>query len=183
MRDHALQFVAAEFLHRAAGNGHDGVAGREPGGECIQSGFSVEYIDGGDRHAGGDRHFLDDIEEAALMQIRGVGIQAAASDAFRHRGAAGAELRPFVERSQSDHGERSGGHRGQHRRTEPFGFLFVRVVAGAVRVRDVQQRHRRGVGQGDRANDGKTEEHDQAGGAFARVFLGLEEVHRKKLKR
>ena len=44
MRDHALQLIAAEFLHRATRDRHDRIAGRETGGERVQAGLGVEHV-------------------------------------------------------------------------------------------------------------------------------------------
>ncbi len=83
MGDYPLQFVAGKLLHRAAGDSDHGVAGRQTGGESVQAGFVVEHVNRRDRHAGGDRHLLDDIEQAALMEVGGVQIDPASADALR----------------------------------------------------------------------------------------------------
>jgi hypothetical protein len=45
--DDALQFVAGELFERAAGDGDDGVARGEAGGEGVERGLVVEHVDGG----------------------------------------------------------------------------------------------------------------------------------------
>ena len=61
--DHALQLIAAQPIERALGDGDCGIGRRMAGGERIYRRLLLEHIHLGHRHAGGDRHLLDDIEK------------------------------------------------------------------------------------------------------------------------
>jgi hypothetical protein len=67
--DDTLQFVAREQLHAAARDGDGGVAGLVAGGEGVDAVLLVHDIDLRHRHAGGDGHFLDDVEQLAFVGI------------------------------------------------------------------------------------------------------------------
>ncbi len=177
VRDHSLQLVAAQLLHRAAGDGHHGIAGREAGGEGIEAGFIIEHVDGGDGHPRGDGHLLDHVEQAALLQIDRVRFEAPAADAFGDGRASRAKDGPFVERAASNDDQRAGGDCQQERRVEPD--QLIRGV-GRLRTPDVDQRNGRRVAQDDGPDDGQGEQHDKPSGPLAGTFLSLEEVHREK---
>src|SRR5690606_38547480 len=49
--DHALQFIAGEFVERAACDSHGGIAGGEAGGKRIESGLVLQDVDRGHRNA------------------------------------------------------------------------------------------------------------------------------------
>ena len=55
-----------------AGDADGGVAGGVAGGKGIDGRLLVEHIDLRHRHAGGDGHFLDHIEQLALVRVGGV---------------------------------------------------------------------------------------------------------------
>lgn len=103
--DDALEFVAGEFVERAAGDGDDGVGSGNSGGEGVDGGFVVEDVNGGDGSAGGDGHFLDDVEQATFGEVGGLRGDAAGFDALGDCGATRGELGPFREGGQADDGE------------------------------------------------------------------------------
>jgi len=88
MRDHALEFLAGEHGHRTVGDGDGGVARGMARGERVDPGFAIHYVDLRHRDAGSDRHFLDDIEKLALLDIRRVGINQTAIQHLGHGAAA-----------------------------------------------------------------------------------------------
>src|SRR5690606_37744494 len=107
--DDALELVAVELFERAAGDGDDGVGGGEPGGESVDGPFVVQDVDGGNGRAGGDGHFLDDVEEAAFLEVRCIRIDETGADTFGDGASAGGKLAPFQERGEADAGEGDGG--------------------------------------------------------------------------
>ena len=70
MGDHALELVAVEVLERAARDGDRGVAARAPGRERVDARFLLEHVDLRNGQPGGERHLLDDVDEAALRAGR-----------------------------------------------------------------------------------------------------------------
>ena len=67
--DDALQFVARQNFHAAARDGDGRVAGLVAGGEGVDAVLLVHDIDLRHGHAGGDGHFLDDVEQLAFVGI------------------------------------------------------------------------------------------------------------------
>ncbi len=61
MRDHTLQFVAVEQFEGALRNGDGGITRLVAGRKSIDAVFLLQNVDFRYRHAGCDRHFLDDI--------------------------------------------------------------------------------------------------------------------------
>ncbi len=68
--DDTLEFVARQLVEGAARDGDGRVGGVEAGGEGIEARLLVENVDRGHRDAGGDGHFLDDVEELAFAAGR-----------------------------------------------------------------------------------------------------------------
>ena len=83
--DDALQLVAGELLGAAAGDADDRVAGRIAGGEGVDARLVVQQEHGRHRHAGGERHFLDDVQQPALDRVGRVGKHAPAAAGARRR--------------------------------------------------------------------------------------------------
>ena len=76
--DHALQFVAREHGHCAAGDRDSGVARGMAGGERVDPRLAIHYVDLRDGDAGGDRHFFDNVEELPFVRIGRIRIDQAA---------------------------------------------------------------------------------------------------------
>ena len=64
--DDALQLVARELLGAAARDADHRVAGREAGREGVDALLLVQQEHGRHRHAGGEGHFLDDVQQPPL---------------------------------------------------------------------------------------------------------------------
>jgi len=86
--DDALQLVARKQFHAAAGDADGGIAGGVAGGEGVDAGFVAQHIDFRHGHAGGDGHFLDHVEQLALVGIGAVGIHRHAAHQHGHAAAA-----------------------------------------------------------------------------------------------
>jgi hypothetical protein len=82
MRDHALQFVTRQSRQRAAGHSDHCVLDRVTGGKSVDGGFVVHHEHAWHRYAGGNRHFLDHVEEAAIEQVAGGWIDLARTHHF-----------------------------------------------------------------------------------------------------
>ena len=63
--DHALQLVAIEVHERAAGDRDRRVRRAVARRECVDPRLALEHVDLRHRHAGGDRHLLDDVAQPA----------------------------------------------------------------------------------------------------------------------
>jgi hypothetical protein len=94
--DDALQFVARQKFHAAARDGDGRVAGLVAGGEGVDAVLVVHDIDLRHGHAGGDGHFLDDVEQLAFVGIGRVRIDQPRAHHFRNRAAAGGKRHRFV---------------------------------------------------------------------------------------
>ena len=177
VRNHTLQLVAAQLLHGAAGDGHHGIARREAGGKGVEAGLVVEHVHGRDGHARGNGHLLDDVEQAAFLEVGRVRLQAPTADALGDRGTPGAKDGPFVQRTETDDGQRAGGDGQQQRRVKPDQLICGVGVLGAPEINQPDGRH---VAQDDCADHRQREQPDEPGGSLAGAFLGLEEVHDRK---
>ena len=67
--DHALQLVAVEPLQRPAGDGDRRVGRRVARGEGVDAVLLLEHEHARHRHAGRDRHLLDDVDEPAQLRV------------------------------------------------------------------------------------------------------------------
>ena len=86
------------------------------GGERVDARFVVHHIDRRHRNAGGQCHFLEDVQQTAFGQIGGLRIDDAPA---KHQGdmlAAGRKLGDLVEAAQSDDRQRAGCNAEQQRR-------------------------------------------------------------------
>lgn len=70
MGDNPLQFIAGESLHESPRGDDDGVSRGETRYEGIDTFFRVEDEHHRDGTAGGDGHFLHDIQERLLCDIK-----------------------------------------------------------------------------------------------------------------
>ena len=93
--DDALQFIARQQFHAAARDGDGGIAGGVAGGEGVDALLLVHHIDLRHGHAGGERHFLDDVQQLALVEVRAVRIQQPPAHHGRNRAAALGEFHRF----------------------------------------------------------------------------------------
>ena len=104
--DDALQLVARELLGTAARDADDGVAGREAGGERVDALLLVEQKHGRHGHAGGEGHFLDDVQQPALDGIGRVRINAPAAEPLGDDGAAAGQLSDLEQAAAADERKR-----------------------------------------------------------------------------
>ena len=96
--DDALELVARELLGAAARDGNHRIAGREAGGEGVDPFLVLEQKHGRHGHAGGQGHFLDDVEHSSFGRIERIGIQAPAAEPLGHGRAAAGQLGDFEQR-------------------------------------------------------------------------------------
>jgi hypothetical protein len=104
VRDHALQLIAVEAFERAACDRDGGVGRVETGGERVDAGLVLQHVDLGHRHAGGERHLLDDVVQAPLQRVLLEAGDALAAERHRHRAAAAAQAAQPPQRGQPDEG-------------------------------------------------------------------------------
>ena len=81
MPDDALKLVATQRFHAAARHAHNRIVRAIARGESVDAGL-VEHVNGRDRQACGDGHFLDHVEHSALVRIRALRQQEAAAEAL-----------------------------------------------------------------------------------------------------
>ena len=192
VRHDPLQLVAREFFECAAGHGDDRIVGGEAGGEGVDAGFPGQHIDPGNRRAGGDGHFLDHVEQAALREARVFGIDPAPPHALSDGAATGVELMPLVERGEADEHQRAEGNRRENPGIPPAGWaegsgpqtgLLIAPIAGLDPLHAgcdlAENKHRGEIARDDGPEDGEREEQGQAAGALPGAGLGFEEIHRR----
>ena len=114
MADDALQFVARQDFHAAARDGDGGVAGLVAGGEGVDAVLLVHDIDLRHGHAGGDGHFLDDVEQLALIGIVRVRIDGASAHHFRNDAAALGERQGLVGAADENDRQHAAGDAKKH---------------------------------------------------------------------
>ena len=83
--------------------------GEWPAAKALMPLSLVEHIDLRHGHAGGDGHFLDDVEQLALVGIGGVRIDGPAAERFGHGAAAAGQLRRLRGAADDDDRQRAGG--------------------------------------------------------------------------
>ena len=161
----ALQLRPIELRHAAAGHPDHRALRRVAGGEGVDR-VVVDPVDRRDRHARGDRHLLDDVEEPPLVRVAGRGLDPRAAEHLRDRFAALAELGDLEEARESDDEDDKAGDRAK-KRGIPEGNRCLRGVRGGERQ----------VDRRDKGDDREDEEDDEPPGAAPRVVLGAEVVH------
>ena len=105
----------------------------------------------GHRDAGGDRHLVDHVQQAALVGVARAALHPHAARQPRHRVAAPAHLHHADQRAQPDHRERDEGQQRVRQR---------RGDDEATREEIERQRHDQIHGEHD-AGDGEREEGDE----------------------
>ena len=176
----ALEFVAGERLDATARDGDGGVAGGVAGGEGVDAGLIVHDIDLWHGHAGGDGHFLDDVEQLAFIEVGGVGTDEASAERFSYGAAAAGERGNFIRAAEADDCEHARGHAEKNIRLPERELRLVVVVvcvAMGPGLHACEQHHRREIDRKDDASDGKCEINNEPLGVFAGAVLLLEEVH------
>ncbi len=128
--------------------------GRVAGGEGVDPVSSSITVDRRDRHARGDRHLLDDVEEPPLVRVAGRGLDPRAAEHLRDRFAALAELGDLEEARESDDEDDKAGDRAK-KRGIPEGNRCLRGVRGGERQ----------VDRRDKGDDREDEEDDEPPGA------------------
>ncbi len=116
MGDDALELVAGEQGHAAAGDPDDGIARGASGGEGVDGILRVHHVDGRNGHARGDRHLLDEVEEAALVVVGRVQVDLAPAEAAGDDGATSRELQGLAGRGEEDDRRRADRGEGEDRR-------------------------------------------------------------------
>ena len=105
MPDDALQLVAAQGFQRASRHRHHAIRRIPSRRKGVDPPLGVHDVDRRHAHAGGDRHLLDDVEQAPLERLARRRLDAARADHLGHRRPAAAELR-HVERAHREDEER-----------------------------------------------------------------------------
>ena len=84
MSDHSLELLAAEVFEAASGDSDDGIGRLCSCGECVDTLLLVHDVNLRDRDTGGESHFLDDILEAAFMEVGGDAVEVSAAEVARN---------------------------------------------------------------------------------------------------
>ena len=155
--DDALQFVARKQFHAAAGDGDGRVAGFVAGGEGVDAVLRVHDIDLRHGHAGGDGHFLDDIEQFAFVGIGRVRVDEPAAHHFRNHAAALGQRHGFIAAADEDDRQRAGGHAQEQLRVPQRELRLPRRNRWSVRL-DAGKNDERGEIDGD--NEGRDGERE-----------------------
>jgi len=102
--DDALQFVAVQFSECAAGDGHGRIGEFEAGGKGVDAAFGVEYVNLRQGNAGGNGHFLHDVDQPPFVRIGRVGSDAPAAQHFGHGRSAFFQRLHFIKAGgENDH--------------------------------------------------------------------------------
>ena len=177
VRDDALQFVARQGGKRAFGDADDGVGFVESGGEGVDGLRVGRKINGRRLRAGGERHFVDDINQPFFGGIRGFALDQAAAERARDAVAAAAfEGDDFAAGGEQNQAADDGGDGGQAARLE-FESELPQAVgrdlrAGVKLDRDIQN--------GDDGGDDEREQKNEPPAGAARGILRAEKIHRQK---
>ena len=196
MGNHALKLVAIQQLQAAAGNTDGHVALGVTGGEGIYAPFVIQDVNLGHGQARGDGHLFDDVAQLLLVGLRGAGLDAPATEQFRHHGPAGGELADLAEAAQGDGQSGTDGKLGEEARL-PGPFQIIQWTEHGfpqqpeegdrriVDTRPMGQRFQKWQGEGGENEIGQDDDHhhrrceinQQPPGLAAGVFLLFEEIH------
>ena len=169
---HALQFIAIQPLDAAPAHCHRRVIDGIAGGEGVDSSLILQDVDVGDRHSGGDGHFLHDIRVFLFGEIA---CSVGHLDAPHHLGnrrSPGRQAGDLDQAGQAAGQKRASHHPQQgHRLPETTPWVGVaRKEEGEEKIQDRDDPHNR---QG---------EHDhQAPRRTTRSLLVFKEIHRHGL--
>ena len=179
MADDALQFVARKHLDAAARHADGGVAGGVAGGEGVDAALVVEDIDLRHGDAGGDGHFLDDIEQLAFVQVGGVLIHQPPAHQSGHGAATGGQLVRLVGAAEKNHRQHAEGRAEKYGRVpqdELDGGVVVGMVLLGLHAGKDHQRNK--IDRDDEQHDGDDKIQNEPLGLAAGLILAGEEVHR-----
>jgi len=108
--DDSLKFIAGEKGHASASDPDDGIARGFPRRKGIDRVLAVHHEYGRNGDSGGDRHFLDHIHEAALVEVGRVQVDLAAAELAGDNGTTAGKLRGFKRTREKD--DERGAHAG-----------------------------------------------------------------------
>jgi hypothetical protein len=165
--DHALQLVAGELLERTAGHRHHRVGGGVPGGERVDAGLVVEHVDLRHRHTRRERHLLDHVEQRLFLEVDRARRHAPAAEHLGDGRAARAQLHGAEHRAAADHQQRPAADQRER----------VAVPRVELAADEAERGDHRDVDDGDDAEHGEREQHDELAGLALGAILGPEEVH------
>ncbi len=108
--NHALKLVTGELGQGAMGNHHHRLTGAVTGDKGVDAGFLIHHVQGRDGDAAGDRHFLDDVAQFALVGVAGIRVDFPGSDHLRHPFTTTGQVHPAHQRPATDqqHDSRGG---------------------------------------------------------------------------
>ncbi len=172
MGDHALQLFTAEQADGAAGHADHRVLGTQAGGEGVDADI-VEDIHRGHRRARGQGHFLDDIEQAALLEVLRREVDQATAQALGDHLAAGVQLHALVQAAAQHHGDHHQRHDADQRSIQQRRATPARRLA--IEMPDQRQGE---AGQGNQAGDRQRHQQNQASGLTPGAVLVFKEIHR-----
>src|ERR1035437_4595670 len=177
--DDALQFVARQHLDAAARDADGRVARRMAGGKSVYAFLAIQNVDLRHRHAGGDGHFLDDVEQFAFVRVRRALAHEPSAHLPGHDPAAAGKLAAFPRAPQKNNRQRAkdGGEKNFQIPQGQWQRLAIIIMLGMLHgcVREANQRHE--INQRDDEHDRDDEVKNRQLGFFAGLVLSGEEVH------
>ena len=178
MRDNSLQFIARKMVEATPRNGNNGIAGGIARRKRIDGGLAFQHIHLGDRHAGGNRNFLDDVDEAAVFRVTRVGIdQHAAHVAGHFATTTGPQTEAAIQARECDKSNRRQACH-DHQPQVVCQPVTVGKTQDEVFVSGTGCNHGDNkVNRSNNAHYGNNEEQDQIARISARPVLMLEKVH------
>ncbi len=151
VRDHALKLVATQVHERAARDRDRRIRGAVSGREGVDARLALEHVDLRHRHAGGDRHLLDDVAQPLLERVGGVGADARAAELLGDLAAAGRQRHGAHEARDADRPQHHDRREGQRERVTRQRHVRAREQPAV--VLDGEDRDRRDHDEVDRGDD------------------------------
>ena len=118
MSDDALKLVATEQLDGAAGDADDRVLRLSPRRESVDALF-LQKVDRRHGDTGGDRHLLDDVQNAPLARVARIGVDGTPTEHLRDTVAAIGQAPHLVEASHEHDEKGAAGEEDQAVEIEP----------------------------------------------------------------
>ena len=173
VRDHSLQLGAGQLLDGSLRHSDHSVVGCVSSCKRVDPLLARHQVDGWHRRAGGDRHLFDNVQDLALLGIRGVARDETATESFGDHPPTAPELRHLVQTSARDDGHRRCDDGQEQPRVPKPCLLRLR------REKECDADHY--IDRHDDRHDRQHEEKHQAAGFLARSVLTFEKIHALQL--
>jgi len=179
--DDSLQLVAGKHLNATTRDPDGGIAGRVSGGKGVDGLFPVKHVNLRHRHTRSDSHFLDHVEQLALVRFGGVRIHQPAAHQGGDRAAAAGQLIRFIGAADEDDRQHADGDSQEQSRVPQNELRFAAVAMVVPAPVDVENKQADEVTRRDDTDHREDEIKDQQLCLFPGPVLLGKEIHFRQI--